>query len=143
MIRPYSPGDLAAVLEIWLEASLHAHPFLDRAFLERERAAIADTHLPKAETWVWQEAGGVAGFIALLGDEVGGLFVRPELHGRGIGRALMNHARSRRETLELSVFEANSGARAFYEACGFEEVGRRIHQPSGQPELRLRLEPSR
>ena len=41
--------------------------------------------------------------------------------------------------LDVEVFEANPGGRAFYTAYGFEPVGRRIHQATGQPLLRLRL----
>ncbi len=138
MIRPYAPEDLDQLLDVWLEASRLAHPFLDESFLERERDQIANVHLASAETWVWDHDGEVVGFIALIENEVGGLFVLPSSHGRGIGRALMDHAGARLGALELSVFEANSIGRGFYEAYGFRLAGRRIHEPTGQSELRMR-----
>jgi putative acetyltransferase len=52
----------------------------------------------------------------------------------------MDRARDSRPYLELDVFEANAIGRRFYDAYGFEFVGRHIHQASGQPQLRLRLE---
>ena len=56
----------------------------------------------------------MVGFISLLGDEVGGLFVAPTWHRQGIARALVDHARASRDHLELEVFEANEIGRAFW-----------------------------
>lgn len=52
MIRPYRSKDLGDVLELWHQASRIAHPFLTEAFLEKERAEIAERWLPVAETVV-------------------------------------------------------------------------------------------
>ena len=138
MIRPYLPTDRDQVMDVWLEASRVGHPFLDEAFLIRERREIAETHLPRANAWVWEEGGRVVGFIATRTEEVGGLFVHPAFHRRGIATALLDHVRSSQPTLQLSVFEANLGGRRFYEAAGFAAVGRRIHEASGQTEIRMR-----
>ena len=70
------------------------HPFLDERFFRQERNKIGEVYLPNAETWVFEEDGAVIGFVALIGNEVGGLFVASQYHGRGIGRALMDHAKS-------------------------------------------------
>lgn len=138
-LRPYRPADRADVLDVWARASAVAHPFLDRDFLEQERQNIADVHLPRAETWVWETEGRVVGFISLLGNEVGAIFVAPELHRSGIGRALLNRARALRGELEVEVFARNLPGRAFYETMGFELVHRKIHDPTGFEILRLRL----
>ena len=138
MIRQYGTADLDQVLEVWLAASKIAHPFLTEEFMATERENIRNVHMPKAATWVYEDAERVVGFIALIGNEVGAVFVSPEMQGRGIGRALMDLARDRREILELDVFQANRIGRRFYEKYGFIQIGRHVHEGSGQPCLRLR-----
>ncbi|MFY0311468.1 GNAT family N-acetyltransferase [Leisingera sp. D0M16] len=133
MIRPFEPGDAGAILSIWREASAVAHPFLSEAFLQEAEAAIRDIYLPMAETWVAEEAGQAVGFIALIGDVVGGFFVRPAWQGRGHGRALMDHAVDLRQQLQLEVFRDNLAGRRFYRAYGFAETGEAMDQASGHP----------
>ena len=139
MIRPYRDTDLSQLLDVWYSASLVGHPFLDQMFFERERGRIREAYLPAAETWVFERDDTVVGFVALIGDEVGGLFVAPNYHGQGIGRALMDHARTTREVLELNVFKENRVGRAFYERYGFQLVDEHVHEETGCKELRLRL----
>lgn len=140
MIRAYQAQDLQGVLDIWYRASLTAHPFLDEAFLQAERQEIVEKHMPVAETWVYGREGRIVGFIALLGCEVGAIFVDPQHQRQGIGRALMDHARELRGNLELDVFKENRIGRAFYDRYGFKVVVEHLHEASGQLQLRLRLE---
>ena len=139
MIRTYRPADLEELLGVWARASAVAHPFLDQDFRERERRKIPDVYLPQAETWVWEADGRVVGFISLLENEIGALFVAPDLHRSGIGRALVERARALRGALEVEVFEKNALGRAFYDALGFELVHREVHDPTGFVMVRLRL----
>jgi putative acetyltransferase len=126
-------------MRVWAAASAVAHPFLSEEFLERERHEIPNVHLPNAETWVWEASGRVVGFIALLGNEVGAIFVDPTVHRSGIGRALMDRARASRGELEVEVFKANTIGRAFYASYGFEPMREAVHGPTGLEILRLRL----
>lgn len=139
MIRAYEEKDLSQLLEAWYSASKVAHPFLDEDFFDQERRDIATRHLPNAETWVFERDGLVVGFIALIGNEVGGIFVDARFHGQGIGRALMDHARRSRDVLELDVFKDNLVGRRFYEKYGFRQVGEHLHPETGFMQLRLRL----
>lgn len=139
MIRAYRPEDLAAVLTVWADASAVGHPFLTDDFLALERRNVEQVHLPSTETWVWDANGCVAGFIALVDKEIGGLFVDPVLHGRGIGRSLVEHARRLRGELEVEVFEENALGRAFYLACGFTELSQGVHRETGRAVIRLWL----
>lgn len=140
MIRKYNAEDLAELLDVWYDASQIAHPFLTRDFLGQERRNVIQKYLPIAETWVFEEEGQVVGFIALIGNEVGGIFVTPRRHGQGIGRALMDHARASRSHLDVEVFEANEIGRAFYHAYGFKVIRPVVHEETGEPVLRLRLD---
>ena len=139
MIRPYQDTDLNELLEAWYSASLVGHPFLDETFFQQERKNIREVYLPKAETWVFEQDGVVVGFISLLGNEVGAIFVDSNYHGRGIGRALMDHARSLRAFLELSVLKDNRVGRDFYAKCGFHQVDELLHKETGCKQLRLKL----
>lgn len=143
MLRPYRPADLADVLAAWAAASRLAHDFLDAAFLAEERERLARQWLPSSDTTVATgPGGGVVGFVSLVGAEVGGLFVHPDHHRRGIGRALMDHAVATVEgAVELDVFDANMIGRAFYRTYGFVEVGRGVDEGTGLPVRRLRYTP--
>lgn len=140
MIRPYVSSDTDQLIAVWYRASLIAHPFLSETFLEAERGQIIEQWLPATETTVYEVDGRVVGSISLMDTEVGGLFVDPDHQGKGIGRALVDHARETRPFLELDVFEANSIGRRFYDRYGFRFVSRHIHEETGQPQLRLRLD---
>jgi putative acetyltransferase len=139
VIREYDPKDRGALLAIWAESAAVAHPFWTPAMFEQERRDIVEKFLPVAETYLFERAGKVVGFISLLGNEVGGIFVAPQYHGQGIGRALMDWARVSRDHLELDVFEANEIGRAFYAVYGFVIVAERLDEATGQKVLRLRL----
>ena len=100
---------------------------------------VAEVFMPQAETYVFEQDGRVVGFVALVGDEVGGIFVHPSSQGSGVGRALMDHAVALRGNLELDVFEKNEVGRRFYDAYGFYPVGSSVHEPTGERQLRLRF----
>ena len=139
IIRQYEEKDLDDVLSAWESASSVAHPFLSQEFLDQERLNIPELYLPQAETWVLEQDGQVIGFISLLSHEVGAIFVKPEFHNSGAGRALMDQAQSLRGDLEVEVFKANMIGRNFYERYGFEPLAEKIHEETGHVLLRLRF----
>lgn len=138
-IRPYTAGDLTGVLSVWENASKVAHPFLTEEFLETERQNIPQIYLPMADTWVAERNGRVIGFISLLGNEVGAIFVEPEYHGVGVGTALMNKAQALHGDLEVEVFAANAIGRQFYGRYGFELLHETMHEETGNKLLRLKF----
>jgi len=142
MIRGYEETDCAAIVDVWYAASLVATPFLSQEFLSEERENIRTIWLLKAETWVFEAKGAVVGFLSLIGNEVGAIFVHPDAQGGGIGTALMDHAASLRDELFLDVFEDNAIGRRFYEGYGFKFEYAHVHEPSGHPQMRLSFRPS-
>ena len=95
--------------------------------------------MPKAETWVYEQDSKIVGFIALIGNEVGAIFVHSNYQRRGIGKKLMDFAKSIRENLVLDVFKENRMGRAFYHKYGFKQIGEHVHEETGQKLLRLKL----
>ncbi|AVO37480.1 GNAT family N-acetyltransferase [Pukyongiella litopenaei] len=143
-IRPYRPEDRPRLLEIWRSASEIAHPFFTAAQLDDQQRLVGDIYLEQAETHVAVDAAGQPlGFIGLLDNFIGGLFVAPALHGRGIGRGLVRHALSDRDGLELEAYAANTGAIGFYRGLGFTEMSRRGTDDNGLPFELVRLRLSR
>ncbi|MCX4679495.1 GNAT family N-acetyltransferase [Streptomyces sp. NBC_01433] len=131
LIRRYKSSDEAEVMALWSSASKLAHPFVEGEG-EGERARkVREVYLREAVNWVADEDGVAVGLLGLIGSEIGGLFVAPRAQGRGVGRALVEHAATLRGDLLLEVFEANPGARGFYELMGFEERERRVDEETG------------
>ena len=139
VIRPYASDDLDGLLTVWDESTRIAHPFFTEEFLLAERRNIPELYLPNAETWVWENDETIVAFLALIGNEIGAIFVAPQQQRRGIGRALVDYARSIRESLEVEVFEDNALGRAFYDSYGFQLLSQRVHEETGHGLLRLRL----
>ena len=139
MIRRYQEKDLPELLEVWRRASLVAHSFLPADFILDEAEKIPTIYVPAAEIWVYVLNEMVVGFIALGDTEVVAIFVDPDYHGQGIGRALMDHARSLRGELLVDVFKLNQVGRRFYERYGFKVVAEYHHAESGQQVIRMRL----
>lgn len=140
LIRRAKVDDQADMLHIWLAASRVGHAFLGGQVLEAQREKVRDVYFGLADHWLaWDE--GPQGFIALLDNHIGGLFVDPLVHRAGIGRQLIQHAAKRLGTLTVDVYEKNVSAVAFYKHCGFELVSRKAQDEEGRdfPLLTLRL----
>jgi len=138
MIRKYKECDIDEILEVWYQASRMAHPFLDAEFMGMEKRNIRDVYIPNTSTWVYEKEGAIFGFISMMGNEVGAIFVRPDYHGMGIGRQLMDFVSDFHDVMEVEVFERNSVGRAFYDKYGFELIEELIHKETNNRLLRLR-----
>jgi putative acetyltransferase len=110
------------------------HHFLSEADVVFYRGVIRDNYLPTADLHVAVEAPDrPLGFLGLYEADIEALFVDAACHGRGVGRALLDHARTLRPDLTVSVNEQNAQARGFYGAMGFRQVGRSETDPEGRP----------
>lgn len=134
VVRPYQAAtDLKKLSDIWLQASLRAHPFIGEQRLHDQQRLIEEQYLPNSETWVASDQDTPVGFISLLGTFIGGLFVMPDLQGRGIGRRLVQHCLALKGELSLEVYTRNEQAMRFYTALGFRELSRRPVDDAGMP----------
>jgi len=139
MIRKFSGPDMDAVLNIWLEASIEAHSFIDREFWGSNIDDMRNVYLPASDTYVYEEDGAVKGFLSLADNTVAALFVSPEFQGRGVGRELLDEARGIRKSLELCVYKKNIKAFDFYKRYGFNVVEERVDERSGEIEVLMRM----
>lgn len=133
-VRAYSDtADRMRLADIWLEASRVGHPFLAEEDLLAQQAEVRDIYLPQAENWVAEMNGQPAGFIGLIDNFIGGLFVDPGAHGLGLGKVLVLHAARLKGALEVEVYAGNASAVAFYQRMGFVELLRHAHDDQGRP----------
>jgi ribosomal-protein-alanine N-acetyltransferase len=124
-LRPMVVGDVDEVHA--LECSVFPHPW--------SRGNFMDSLASGYDAWVLREpAGALAGYFLLMYalDEAHLLdvAVAATLHGRGLGRYLLDRiaARSRAQRMAsilLEVRPSNTRALDVYRRYGYEEIGRR------------------
>ena len=135
-IRPARASDLDPLLALWERSVRATHDFLGDADIESLRPHVRDAlGSGVLDLWVLANEGDEPlGFLGMAGDSIEALFLAPEHRRAGLGRRLVDHAQSLRGgELTLDVNEQNPGARAFYEALGFEVVGRSPVDGAGRP----------
>nr|WP_321455285.1 GNAT family N-acetyltransferase [uncultured Cohaesibacter sp.] len=142
MIRKFKSEDTDAVIAIWRAASKLAHSFLSDTFMVEAEKLTRDVYLPQAQTWVYERDGTILGFIGLIDDYIGGLFVDPAYHGEGVGRALVDKAVAEKGALVVEVFVDNPIGRRFYASYGFTGDRQVLDPHSGFSLLQLSYEPN-
>lgn len=135
-IIPVVPSDYPEIVVVW-EASVKAtHHFLAEEDLLFYRQAIATQYLPSGMLQLFcirLEDGCIAGFTGLSDDGIEMLFIRPDLRGTGIGKALLHYAVADQGKKKVDVNEQNTQALGFYEHYGFHVTGRSELDGSGKP----------
>jgi len=131
LIRKAQLEDHAEMLRIWLDASRVGHGFLGEDVLGAQQEKVRDVYFHLADHWLATREQP-QGFIALIDNHIGGLFVDPAAQRCGVGRALVEHAAGRLGTLTVDVYERNATAIAFYRRCGFLPVDRRDRDEEGR-----------
>lgn len=137
MVRKHTEKDLEIIMKIWQKSSTLAHPFLSSTFVEKVESDMRNVYIPGSDTWVYESDGVLVGFISMIDNEIGGLFVMPEYHSKGLGTRLLDFVAKFNDQLEVEVFEKNEIGRSFYNKKGFNLSKGYIHQQSGERVLRL------
>lgn len=138
MIRKYNEIEIPILVDIWERASRVAHPFLDDEFTQMVKKEMREMYLPNSDSWVYEESNTIIGFISMIENEIGGLFVNPQNHSKGIGTALVNYMKQFHKELEVEVFEQNKIGRPFYEKFGFKTIKEYVHKQTKQKVLRMK-----
>lgn len=123
LIRPAGTEDGASIARVFL-ASFATLTFLPKLHTDEETFDfITNIVMGEQDVLVAETDGEIGGFIAMHGDMVEHLYVRPDLRRRGIGSALLRRAKeSMPSGFHLWVFQQNVPARRFYEAHGLRLI---------------------
>lgn len=133
VLRRARPTDGERIAEIYLRSFRATLPHITLIHSDDEiRLHFATVVTNDLDTWVATDPAdrdddgarsAVVGFIALGDATVDHLYLAPEHTGRGLGAELLALAqRERPDGLRLFAFQANTGARRFYERHGFTVV---------------------
>src|SRR5205823_4242785 len=110
------------IANVWLRSRAASVPAIPPSVHADDdvRAWFTDVVLPTCEVWVAEADGKVVALLVLKDDSVEQLYVDPHFTGSGVGSRLLGVAKARRpHRLQLWTFQANRGARRFYERHDF------------------------
>lgn len=138
MIRKFETQDLDTVMQIWLHGNLDAHPFIPASFWTDHFETVRDL-LPQAELYVHEDAGTrqIDGFIGLTENHIEGIFVAESARSKGVGKSLLDYAKSRKPCLTLSVYQKNERALAFYRREQFVVQSEGIDGDTNEAEIQM------
>jgi GNAT superfamily N-acetyltransferase len=121
LFRRATSADAADVATVYIASRRGAAEFLPTVGTDAEiRAFVVHQMVPERETWVAVDGGRIVAVLVLEGDEVDQFYVAPGEQRRGVGDAMLAHAKRLRPAgLCLFAFQRNAPARHFYEARGF------------------------
>ena len=138
MIRKFETQDLDTVMQIWLHGNLDAHAFIPASFWKAHFEMVRDM-LPQAELYVHENEAPrqIDGFIGLTGNHIEGIFVAKAARSKGVGKALLEYAKSRKPSLTLSVYQKNQRALAFYRRKQFVVQSEGIDEDTNEAEIQM------
>ena len=138
MIRKFENLDLDAVMQIWLQANLDAHAFIPVSFWEAHFEMVHDMLL-QAKLYVHENEvpRQIDGFIGLTENHIEGIFVAKAARSKGIGKALLDYAKSCKPYLTLSVYQKNERALAFYRREKFVVQSEGIDEDTNEAEIQM------
>lgn len=136
MIRLMKQDELKQVMQIWLSANIEAHDFIPTSYWQGNYDLV-EGMLPKAEVFVNVENGNINGFVGLMDNYIAGIFVAQNARSKGIGKQLLDYAKTIRNELTLHVYQLNQRASAFYEREGFKITNTGIDEDTGQKDYEM------
>ncbi len=101
---------------------------------------FCDHVMTEMDVWVACRGSAIIAMMVIDGDWIEQLYVNPSQTDRGLGSALVEHAKALgTNRLELWTFVSNVRAQRFYERHGFVEIDRTNgDNEERQPDIRYR-----
>lgn len=136
MIRPLKITDLDMVMQIWLDGNLQAHHFIASEYWQQNYDFVKQM-LPQSKVYVYEDekSNQIKGFIGLQDEFIAGVFVQRDARAQGIGKQLLNYAKSLNHSLRLSVYQKNELAYKFYKQNEFEVIREQLDDVTNEKEF--------
>ena len=139
MIRELQKTDIDTVSQIWLDANRDAHDFIPAEYWENNFLPVKKMLL-QAEVYVYMDEckNEIEGFVGLDQEYIAGIFVRKEARSGGIGKALLDFVKEKKQELTLNVYRKNERAVRFYERQGFQIIDRTVDKSTDEKEYLMK-----
>ena len=136
MIRPLKITDLDMVMQIWLDGNLQAHHFIASEYWQQNYDFVKQM-LPQSKVYVYEDekSNQIKGFIGLQDEFIAGIFVQRDARAQGIGKQLLNYAKSLNHSLRLSVYQKNELAYKFYKQNEFDFIREQLDDVTNEKEF--------
>ena len=138
MIRKLQEPDIDQVADIWLDTNLKAHDFIPAQYWKDNFESVKKMLL-QSEVYVYENetTHNIDGFLGLDADYIAGIFVRSSAQSKGIGKLLLDFAKSAKGQLTLSVYQKNARAVKFYQRESFQIQHKNIDENTGEKEYTM------
>ena len=125
---------IANILSHWNAAT----PWMPRVHSRAAEKYFARMMVSRGWVTVARQGSRLVGFLARDGGEVHALYVAVGMRRYGVGKLLLDAAKSDTQALGLYTFVANEDAQRFYQREGFLERGRTTGagNDEGLPDIR-------
>lgn len=137
MIRLAKFEDYEELTAIWLEASIHAHDFIDPTYWINQTHEMKNIYLPSSETWILEDENQVIGFVSMLDDHIAALFLATAYQSKGMGSQLIQFVKTKHHFLSLNVYALNQQAVHFYKKQGFKVVEEMLDKNTAAMDYRM------
>jgi len=104
-------------------AALKSMTFFPKLHTDNEDRNFVAGFIENSETWLATDGDHILGLASIRDEWLDHLYVDPAFHNGGAGSALLRKVKERRPGgFRLWAFQANTGARRFYERHGCKAV---------------------
>ena len=127
---------MSAVMKIWLDTNIKSHNFVSKEYWTSNYEIVKEI-IPKSEIYVYEEddTNLIDGFIGLMDSYLAGLFVKDTAQSKGIGKQLLDYAKSIKSEMNLSVYQKNIRAVHFYQREQFQIQSENIDDNTNEKEF--------
>lgn len=125
--------DFPEAIDLWERSVRASHHFLKEEDILFYRPLIFNEYFKAVDLLGIKEQERLCGFIGVSERNIEMLFVDSDQMGKGVGRALIQHAIQVMGAVKVDVNEQNTKAHAFYRRFGFKDIGRSPEDSLGKP----------
>ena len=134
IVESVNSKDYSELLSVWENSVRATHDFITEEDIEFFKPIIIEQAFPAVTLKCVKDTQGmVLGFVGVHDTKVEMLFVHDDARGKGVGKALLQHAINELNALLVDVNEQNPQAVGFYQHMGFQVESRSPLDGMGKP----------